>query len=579
MLTQANRPEQQTDWHNVNWRNANRIVRNLQERIYRATQAKHWHKVRSLQKLLLRSYSNAVISVRRTTQENQGKNTAGIDGKVALTPVERGKLADELAQVKGHLPLPVRRVYIPKKNGKQRPLGIPTITDRAMQTMVKTALEPEWEAKFEGCSYGFRPGRSPHDAIARTYRVLQGSTGYRWVVEGDIKSAFDHISHRTIVEAVKGFPAIELIQRWLKAGIMKQGQYKPTWEGIPQGGTISPLLSNIAFHGMESALGIIWAHYPSGRIELHRRSCKRILVRFADDFAIFCKTEEDALNAKDDISQWLSERGMTLSEEKTSITDVYRSSFNFLGFEVRFHQKGATRSKKGGKVIIRPSREAIRSFQDNIKETLRRNGHLTIQSLVPRLSAIIRGWCNYHRTACAKATFCYLSHWLHQRLMHWTKCKHPRKSFTWRWNRYFGIPVEGRNDKSVFGNKRTGQFVIKPSWVKIVRHIPVKSTYSPYDSNLREYWEDRRRGNTKYQWWNQQRRNIATQQGHQCPVCGQSLYNGENLHLHHKKPRAQGGNEANDNLIILHQECHNQVHYNVTYRDCQLLTDTNLNWQ
>lgn len=572
MQSLANRPNQQTDWHNVNWRKANRTVRNLQERIYRATQAKKWRKVRSLQKLLLQSYSNTVIGVRRVTQQNDGKNTAGVDGKASLNPTERGQLTDELVQTKGHLPLPVRRVYIPKKNGKQRPLGIPTIRDRAVQTMVKNALEPEWEAKFEGCSYGFRPGKSAHDAIGRIYRILQGTTGYQWIVEGDIKSAFDHISHKTIVESVKGFPALKLIQRWLKAGIMEQGEYKPTWEGVPQGGTISPLLSNIAFHGMEEALGIIWLHYNGGR-KLHKRSLKRVLVRYADDFAIFCKTQEDAVKAKAEISEWLSKRGMSLSEEKTSITNVHKESFTFLGFEIRFHKKGMSKSKKGGKVIIRPSREAIRSFQDKIKEALRKSGCSPIGAIVKKLNPIIRGWCNYHRIACAKETFGYLDHWMFQRYRRWTKRKHPYKSTHWRFQKYFGKLTE-RNDKWVFGDKTTGLFALKLSWVKIVRHTLVKSDDSPYNPKTREYWVKRKTQNQQ-QWWRKRRRDIAKRQGHECPICGQSLYNGENLHLHHIIPRAKGGTEEDHNLVILHQECHKQTHYGALTEIANFLMGSN----
>lgn len=572
MQTNANRPNRQTHWHSVDWRRANRIVRNLQQRIYQATQAKDWRKVRSLQRLLLRSYSNTVVSVRRVTQENQGRKTAGVDGKVVLTPQERGQLTDTLVQAKGYHPQPVRRVYIPKKNQKLRPLGIPAISDRARQTMVKHALEPEWEAKFEGCSYGFRPGRSPHDAIGRTYRVLQGHTGYRWVVEGDIKSAFDHVCHKAVVEAIKGFPALNLIQAWLKAGVMEQGHYQPTWEGVPQGGTISPLLFNIAFHGMEAGLGIVWTAKTGGGQRLHRRlSRQRILVRFADDFVIFCQTQADALAAKAEISQWLSQRGLTLSAEKTRITDVHRECFNFLGFEVRFHLKGVHQSKKGGKVIIRPSREAIRSFQGKIRETLRRSGSLRVRDIVQRLNPLIRGWSNYHRISCAKDTFSYLDCWLYRRLRRWAKRRHPHKSAQWCLNQYFGVPVQGRDDKGVFGEKATGIFALKLSWVKIVRHIPVKATYSPYDSNLRDYWA-KRQGNARFLWWNQQRRAIANRQEHCCPICGQSLYNGEELHLHHKQPRKQGGTQHNDNLILVHQDCHMQIHLSGNNRENQFLS-------
>src|SRR6476646_6905869 len=252
----ANGTKGPTAWNAVDWRQVNRRVRNLRQRIFRATRENDLKKVRSLQKLMLRSYSNTLKAVRLVTQENKGKYTAGVDRVVALTIQDRNELVDSLMADQPWRSAPVRRVHIPKANGKLRPLGIPTIRDRALQARVKNALEPFWEAHFEPCSYGFRPGRGCHDAIARTYNVATPIRRRKWVLDADIKGAFDNIDHDYLLNAIGKFPARELIRQWLKAGYMERGVFHATSSGTPQGGVISPLLANIALHGMEAAVGV-----------------------------------------------------------------------------------------------------------------------------------------------------------------------------------------------------------------------------------------------------------------------------------------------------------------------------------
>jgi RNA-directed DNA polymerase len=281
MPAMANGAKGQTDWNAVEWRQAMKSVRNLRQRIFRASAEGNHRTVRSLQKLMLRSYSNALLAVRRVTQVNTGKNTPGVDKVVIKTPKARGELVDRLMRHEPWMAKPARRVYIPKANGKQRPLGIPVITDRARQAMVLNALEPEWEARFEGISYGFRPGRGCHDAIARIFTTARPSSRKEWAVDADIKGAFDNISHNHILQAIGCFPGRELVRQWLKAGYVEFGKWQSTENGTPQGGVASPLLANIALHGMEEALGI-----------KYRKDCSQIiggraLVRYADDVRHF----------------------------------------------------------------------------------------------------------------------------------------------------------------------------------------------------------------------------------------------------------------------------------------------------
>ncbi len=304
----ANETKGQTQWNAVNWRQANRTVRNLRQRIYKAERQGDHRKVKSLQKLMLRSYANTLVSVRRVTQINAGKGTPGVDKVVVKTPEARGKLVDELQSYQPWQAKPTRRVYIPKSNGNLRPLGIPTVKDRVMQARVKNALEPQWEARFESSSYGFRPGRSAHDAIASIFLLANPRGRKEWIVDADIKGAFDNISHDLLLKVIGKVPGHGLIKQWLKAGYVDAAVEYETPAGTPQGGIISPLLANIALHGMEEALGVT-RRKGDGAIRGHRA-----VVRYADDFVLFCESREDAEKAKVELEEWLGERGLELSD-------------------------------------------------------------------------------------------------------------------------------------------------------------------------------------------------------------------------------------------------------------------------
>lgn len=331
MSAMANVTERTVTWNNVNWRKVHAQVRNLRQRIFRATREGNLKKVRSLQKLMLRSHSNILASTRRVTQINKGRHTPGVDKLVVKTPSDRGILGEILEiLVKYTLlwkPHPAKRTYIPKTNGKKRPLGIPSTVDRCLQAILKNALEPAWEAQFEGISYGFRPGRDPQDAMMKIYSIARPNMTKKWVLDADIKGCFDNIDHEFLENTIGNFPARKLIHQWLKAGYMEDGAFYQSEAGTPQGGIISPLLANIALHGMEKALDI---KYNKQGASIGRR----IIVRYADDFVVFCETKEDALKSAEILTEWLKERGLTLSKEKTRIVHL-SEGFNFLGFNVR----------------------------------------------------------------------------------------------------------------------------------------------------------------------------------------------------------------------------------------------------
>src|SRR5260370_23275285 len=304
-----------TNWNSIDWHQQERRVRNLRQRIFRATQAGDWTRVRSVQKLMLRSRASRLVSVRRVAQLNQGKNTPGMDKVLLKTPTARGRMVDYLAHYQIWSVKPARRVYIAKANGKLRPLSIPVMIDRCIQSMVKNTLEPSWEARFEGCSCGFRPGRGCHDAIEKIYRIARPNTRKKWILDADIKGAFDNISHDYLLTTIGRVPGCELIKQWLRAGYVDKGVFHETDAGTPQGSVISPLLANIVLHGMEESLGI--KHRKRGELD-----SKRAIVRYADDFCVFGERQEDTETANHILTEWLSQRGMTLSPENDKIVHL-----------------------------------------------------------------------------------------------------------------------------------------------------------------------------------------------------------------------------------------------------------------
>ena len=476
----ANGPEDAPfDWQAIEWRRVEGDVRRLRQRIFTATKAGDLARVRRLQKLMLRSRANALLSVRRVTERNAGRLTAGVDGEVVLTPEAKARLADRVHQnAEPFKAMPVRRVYIPKPGSrKRRRLGIPVILDRVHQARVVNALEPEWEARFEPRSYGFRLGRGCHDAIQACFEVAKGRRPKRpWVLDADLAGAFDRITHDHILSTVGSFPAREMIRQWLKAGVVENGRLHRTEEGTPQGGVVSPVLLNVALHGMEQAAGV--RYLPQGWIRVDSPA----VIRYADDLVVFCHTRQDAAEIKARLAAWLAPRGLAFNEDKTRVVTL-DEGFDFLGFNVR---------RYGGKPLIKPSKAAIRRIRERLRTELRSLRGTNAQVVIKRLNPIIRGWAAYYRTQVSAEIFGKLDNYLWRLTYKWAIFSHANKPTSWVVHRYFGKFNKARQDRWVFGDRRSGAFMHKFAWTNIVRHQTVKQGASPDDPELADYWARRR---------------------------------------------------------------------------------------
>ena len=471
-----------THWDQIDWPRCERQVRRLQARIVKATREGRWGKVQALQRLLTCSFSGKALAVKRVT-DNQGKRTPGVDGVRWATPAVRLKAIGSLHR-RGYQPLPLRRVYIPKANGKQRPLGIPTMKDRAMQALYLLALEPIAETTGDPNSYGFRRARSTADALQQCFNALCRGKSAAWILEGDIQGCFDHISHNWMLCHVPTDKAV--LRKWLQAGYVENRNRFPTEAGTPQGGIISPTLANLTLDGLETLLA---EHFPRQGWKHGRHWTPKVnLVRYADDFIITGESKELLeKEVRPLVEQFLKDRGLTLSPDKTRITHI-SEGFDFLGQNLR---------KYDGKPLVKPSRKNTHAFLEKVRGLIKANQTVTHAVLIGLLNPVIRGWTNYHRHCAAKATFNRVDHEIWRALWQWARRRHPKKSRAWVKKHYF--PAQ-RNRAWTFAAK-TGQQTPddKPIWVRLVyagetqirRHVKIRQDANPFDPQWKSYLVDR----------------------------------------------------------------------------------------
>jgi RNA-directed DNA polymerase len=482
-------------WDEINWHKLERSVFKLQKRIYQASGSGDWKRVHRLQRLLLKSKSAKLLSVRRVAQHNCGRKTAGIDGVKSISPEQRLELSKKLKL--DEKCKPSRRVWIPKPGKtEKRPLGIPTMADRAKQALVKLALEPEWEAKFEPNSYGFRPARSCQDAQSAIFNAITRKNAY--VLDADIRGCFDNIDHSALLKKLNTFSRLrQIIKKWLRSGIMEGTVFQETNAGTPQGGVISPLLANIALHGLEyetkKALTPDLLQYMKetrGKTFITNALRKMAIIRYADDFVIIHEDKEIILKAKKFVQEWLSQIGLNLSESKTRIThtmkseDGTESGFNFLGFSIRQYFSG--NRKRGYVTHIKPSLESQKKHAKTIHEVLKHRFAVTQRDVIEELNPIIRGWSNYYKTVVASKVFGRMDNYMFHKLWRWACRRHSSKGLEWIKRKYF------RRYKNNFWRFRThwGLTLVLHSETHIKRHVKVQGTRTPYDGDI-NYWANR----------------------------------------------------------------------------------------
>ncbi len=549
-MATANKP--MDEWKTIPWKQIERNVFKLQKRIYQASQQNNRKKVHKLQRLLMNSRSGRLLAVRRVTQDNQGKKTAGIDGVKSLTPKQRLKLSATL-KVDGKAS-PVRRVEIPKPGTtEKRGLGIPTMRDRAAQSLVKHALEPEWEARFEPNSYGFRPGRSCHDAINAICIAI--SKQAKWCYDADIAKCFDRIAHEPLLDKVQTSPILRRqIRAWLAAGVMDHGELFPTDAGTPQGGCISPLLANIALHGMENDL------------IKHCRTMSDIeprMVRYADDFVVLHKDRAIIEECQRFTTEWLKQMGLEPKPSKTRVTHTlqpgeHEPGFDFLGFNIRQHHVGKTRSGRGndGKLLgfkthIKPRKAAVQKHVERLQDTLYKNRSADQEQLIKVLAPQIVGWCNYFAIYACAQTFRKLCSVLFAMLLAWASRRHPNKGKHWVARKYWRV---GDGGGWQFQPRASHRRLPKHTDTAVKIHTKVTGSRSPYDGDW-VYWSTRR-GREPTTPVRVAR--LLKEQGGRCRECDLFFRSGDQMELDHVRPKAQGGTDARRNLQLLHRHCHDR---------------------
>ena len=532
-----------TCWEEIEWQKARAYVKKLQMRIVKAQKEGHYSKVKSLQWLLTHSFYAKALAVKRVTS-NSGKRTSGVDHELWLTPQAKFNAISKLNR-RGYRPQPLRRHYIPKKNGKMRPLSIPTMTDRAMQTLYKFSLEPIAETYADPNSYGFRIGRSTHDAIEQCFADLNKGKSPEWILEGDIKGCFDHISHQWLLENIP--MDTRILEKWLKCGYVETQKLFPTDEGTPQGGTISPTLMNMTLDGLER---LLHDRLPTRKKVNGKTHCNKMnFVRYADDFIITGESPE-FLREKvlPIVREFLTERGLQLSEEKTVITHI-GEGFDFLGKNIR---------KYNGKLLIKPCKSAVRSFLGKVRDIIKSSKSIKQEILIRRLNPVIRGWVNNQRYVVSSKVFSTVDYEIYKCLWQWAKRRHKKKSRKWIARKYwhdidsrqwtFSVPYEnqGTEGKPLYCKLEYA------TDTKIIRFKKIVAEANPFDEYWTDYFEEREGekllNSTKGR---EKLLTIWRRQGRRCPVCGDLITSETGFKVH--TPAGK-----NSRKIMVHKECHEE---------------------
>jgi RNA-directed DNA polymerase len=532
-----------TCWEEIDWQKARAYVKKLQMRIVKAQKEGHYSKVKSLQWLLTHSFYAKALAVKRVTS-NSGKRTSGVDHELWLTPQAKFNAISKLNR-RGDRPQPLRRHYIPKKNGKMRPLSIPTMTDRAMQTLYKFSLEPIAETYADPNSYGFRIGRSTHDAIEQCFTDLNKGKSPKWILEGDIKGCFGHISHQWLLENIP--MDTQILEKWLKCGYVETQKLFPTDEGAPQGGTISPTLMNMTLDGLER---LLHDRLPTRKKVNGKTHCNKMnFVRYADDFIITGESPE-FLREKvlPIVREFLTERGLQLSEEKTVITHI-GEGFDFLGKNIR---------KYNGKLLIKPCKSAVKSFLGKVRDIIKSSKSIKQEILIRRLNPVIRGWVNNQRYVVSSKVFSTVDYEIYKCLWQWAKRRHKKKSRKWIARKYwhdidsrqwtFSVPYEnqGTEGKPLYCKLEYA------TDTKIIRFKKIVAEANPFDEYWTDYFEEREGekplNSTKGR---EKLLTIWRRQGRRCPVCGDLITSETGFKVH--TPAGK-----NSRKIMVHKECHEE---------------------
>lgn len=545
-----------------NRRNCQRYVSIIQGRLDKGVANNDKEKIRWYVHLLTRrSKAAKILAIYHVTVQNHGRYTPGVDGLRMIKGQEERNQKIRKAFLKTidvkKKPSPIRRVMIPKANGKQRPLGIPTLTDRVIQDVIRMALSPITEYYASNNSYGFRPGRSCHDAIEHLFVKLCKRNSKAWVIEGDIKGCFDHISHTCIIDTLKSWyvpeTTVNVVRKMLKSKIQASDGQHERESGTPQGGILSPTLSNVALTGLDN--------YCKEEFGWKRKEeTINPIVRYADDFVVVCKSQQEAETNRRRISEYLRDAiGVELSEEKTKITHI-EEGFDFLGFNIRKYRKASPRSKyhKVGQLLITPQKEKVIGFLREIKEVLDSHKTSKPETIIKLLNPKIQGFGMYYRHGVSKKTLWYAGREIRKKLWRWSRRRHPDKTSNWVKKRYF-------NNRWDFVSK-TGGILLDIGKIPIVRHAKVKMGMRVYarDEHNREYWQMREYRNALEEIYSPRVEMLYRKQAGRCLVCGQMItrqdISEKKVHMHHIIPRISGGTDKLNNLRLYHGECHREMH-------------------